>query len=338
MLTNIKLKYFKSFTIEDIQLKNLTLLTGLNSSGKSSIIQAIRIMKNAVDKIENILLEGHGTFDENKNKASKNKENIYIEIENNQVNYFKLNINNLDFKLEKEPKNLRNFPKIIFISADRFGPKASIPISNNNSKQIIGAYGENILQFIEQNENQELNEILRHKKSFADTFIFNLRAWLQEISPNVEFDYKLNKISDNSYSLFNEYRATNVGFGLSYTLPVIVALLAGTFIKDSIVLIENPEAHLHPRGQTAIARLIALCISAGAQIIIETHSDHIFDGIRIAVKNGIIEPEKVQIHWFELDEKNNTEVYSPIIDKNGRLSEWPAGMFDQFEINSSELL
>jgi len=75
------------------------------------------------------------------------------------------------------------------------------------------------------------------------------------------------------------------GFGLSYTLPVITALLVGTLIPNSLVIIENPEAHLHPRGQTEIARLIALCAQVGTQIIIETHSDHLFDGIRIAAKN-----------------------------------------------------
>jgi predicted ATPase len=145
------------------------------------------------------------------------------------------------------------------------------------------------------------------------------------------------KLTDSSYATFNGYRATNVGFGLSYTLPVITALLVGTIIPNSLVIIENPEAHLHPKGQTEMAKLIALCTQAGAQIIVETHSDHIFDGIRIAAKKMNMAKD-IQIHWFELDENKNTQVYSPILSNDGRIEEWPQGFFDQFEINSSELI
>ncbi len=334
MITNIKLQYFKSFVENNIPIKNLTLLTGLNSSGKSSLIQAIRIISNTLHENKNILLAGHGSFEEVINKSGK--DNINFEVTDSSLKNLKVNVWKDDFKVI--PHNYK-FPQIIYISADRFGPLSSIPITNNYSEELtIGQQGENILRFIEQYENQELNEILRHEKSEGVTLIYNLKAWIQEIAPNVKFRYEINKKSDSSFSLFNEHRAANVGFGLSYTLPVIVAALAGTFIKNSIILIENPEAHLHPKGQTAISKLIALCVSAGAQIIVETHSDHLFDGIRIAVKNELISNDKVQIHWFELDENNNTQIYSPLIDKNGRLNEWPKYMFDQFEINSSELL
>ena len=335
MITEIKLQYFKSFVENTIALKDLTLLTGLNSSGKSSIMQAMRLINNTLKENKNILLEGHGSFEEILNNFSKDK-NINFEINDSFFKKLNVNIWKDDFKVV--PFNYK-FPQIIYISADRFGPRSFIPIINNYSEELtIGSQGENILQFIEQYENQELNEILRHEKSEGVNFIFNLKAWLQEISPNIKFRYEINKRSDSSFSLFNDHRSTNVGFGLSYTLPVIVAALAGTFIKNSIILLENPEAHLHPKGQTAISKLIALCVSAGAQIIVETHSDHLFDGIRIAVKNELISNEQVQIHWFELDSNDNTQVYSPIIDKNGRLNEWPKYMFDQFEINSSELL
>jgi predicted ATPase len=167
---------------------------------------------------------------------------------------------------------------------------------------------------------------------------YNIKGWLSVISPNVEFKYELNKTSDSSYSTFDEHRATNVGFGLSYTLPVITALLVGTLIPNSLVIIENPEAHLHPRGQTEIAKLISLCAQVGTQIIIETHSDHLFDGIRIAAKETPGFAKQVQIHWFELDKDKNTEVYSPTLYDDGRIDEWPKGFFDQFEINASKLL
>jgi predicted ATPase len=118
---------------------------------------------------------------------------------------------------------------------------------------------------------------------------------------------------------------------------VITALLVGTILPNSLVIIENPEAHLHPKGQTEIARLIALCTQVGAQVIVETHSDHLFDGIRIAAKQYKM-AQDVQIYWFELDKNKNTMVYSPVLSNDGRIDQWPEGFFDQFEINSSQLI
>ena len=92
------------------------------------------------------------------------------------------------------------------------------------------------------------------------------------------------------------FRATNVGFGLSYILPVITAMLTP---PGTLCLVENPEAHLHPRGQTRIAELAVRAAMTGVQIIVETHSDHFLDGVRIAVRDGLIAPEQIAIHYFE---------------------------------------
>jgi predicted ATPase len=202
----------------------------------------------------------------------------------------------------------------------------------------IGANGENLFQFIKSFEDKTLDPRLIHPKSEGETIEYNVRGWLSVISPNVKFRYEIEKNSDTSYSMFNEHRATNVGFGLSYSLSVIASLLIGTIIPNSLVIIENPEAHLHPKGQTEISKLIALCAQVGTQVIIETHSDHLFDGIRIAAKESKDFAKYVQIHWFELNEKQNTEVASPILNDDGRLDKWPPGLFDQFELNASKLL
>ena len=179
-----------------------------------------------------------------------------------------------------------SFPEIIYISANRFGPRTSVPIYNDIYKRNrIGANGENLFQFIESYADETINSKLIHEKSEGDTVLYNIRGWLTEISPNVKFHYRINKENDTSYSIFNDHRATNVGFGLSYSLSVIASLLIGTLIPNCLVIIENPEAHIHPKGQTEIAKLIALCAQTGTQVIVETHSDHLFDGIRIDKRN-----------------------------------------------------
>jgi predicted ATPase len=132
-----------------------------------------------------------------------------------------------------------------------------------------------------------------------------------------------------------EYRATNVGFGLSYVLPVLVALLGVS--RGGLVLIENPEAHLHPRGQTRLGELCARAAAAGVQVVIETHSDHVMDGSRIAIREGVLEASNAAFHYFGRTGEE-IEVVSPSVDAEGRLSEWPAGFFDQTRRDTARLV
>lgn len=334
MITSIHLKGFKSFYDTILPLNNLTVLTGLNSSGKSSVIQALRMLERSAQDSENFLLPNHGTLADLKSRFVKDEFSIGVEDKEGNENTLFISSDSTKRKF-----NIADFPEVIYISAGRFGPQASLPIYNDPSRQVrIGENGENLFQCIESFANKTVNERLRHEESEGVTFLYNLRGWLNIISPNVDFDYHLDRKSDTSYSTFNEYRSANVGFGLSYALPVIAALLVGSVTPNSIVIIENPEAHIHPKGQTELGRLISLCAEVGTQVIIETHSDHLLDGIRIAAKETLIDSDKVQIYWFELNAHKNTEVYSPVLDKNGRLNEWPIGFFDQFEINASKLL
>lgn len=339
MINEITLTGFKSFLYRKLKFNRLTVLTGLNSSGKSSIIQALLMMEKAHHRESNILLDGHGSVEAITNTYYNSDIVINVFNEFEKAFVTKIQANNPTEPYSCLYREEFPFPEIIYVSAHRFGPRTSVPIYNDSYKRnCIGPNGENLFQFIESFADAPLNNKLIHEKSEGDTVLFNIRGWLSVISPNVKFKYTIDKNSDTSYATFNEHRATNVGFGLSYSLSVIASLLIGTLVPNSLVIIENPEAHLHPKGQTEIAKLIALCTEVGTQIIIETHSDHLFDGIRIAAKTIKDFNQNVQLHWFELDEKLNTEVYSPVIYDDGSLDAWPKGMFDQFEINASKLI
>ncbi|MBK8370974.1 MAG: DUF3696 domain-containing protein [Saprospiraceae bacterium] len=339
MLKTININGFKSFLDNNLTFGHLTLLTGLNSSGKSSIIQSILIFERAFKNNRDILLESHGSLKEIKNIYQKGniKLELFDDLENNSI---------LELIDEEESKGRYNFeskitsfPEIIYISANRYGPRNIVPIYNNSSLiNKIGINGENLFQFIRSYESEILDKSLIHPKSEGNTVEFNIRGWLSVITPNVKFSYKIDEKSDTSYSLFNEHRSTNVGYGLSYSLSVIASLLISTLIPNCLVIIENPEAHLHPKGQTEIAKLISLCANFGTQIIVETHSDHIFDSVRVNCKELSGFSEKVHLHWFELNEYNNSIIKTPVIDNKGKLNEWPEGLFDQFEINASKLI
>jgi predicted ATPase len=108
-----------------------------------------------------------------------------------------------------------------------------------------------------------------------------------------------------------------------------------------LIIIEHPEGHLHPSGQTKIGKLIALAASIGIQVVIETHSDHILNAIRLSVHGGFIKPDDVQLNYFQRREKQKqvvTEVISPRIDRNGRIDRWPDGFFDEIENSLTILL
>lgn len=339
MITQISLIGFKSFLNRTIDLKPLTILTGLNSSGKSSVIQALLMLEKAYNGHQNILLENHGSVADLTNPFHNKP--IHLDVIDHEDKEFGVDFPSLsNTKAYVTSSNSGfEFPEIIYISANRFGPKTSVPIFNDSTKSNrVGPNGENLFQFIRSFESETVDQRLIHSSSEGETIEYNIRGWLSEISPNVKFNYKIDEISDTSYSTFNNFRATNVGFGLSYSLAVIATLLIGTLIPNSLIIIENPEAHLHPRGQSALARLISLCAQVGSMIIIETHSDHLFDGIRIAAKKTEGFADTVQIHWFELNEKYNTDIESPNLLSTGALDHWPKGLFDQFEINASELL
>ncbi len=97
-----------------------------------------------------------------------------------------------------------------------------------------------------------------------------------------------------------------------------------------MLIIENPEAHLHPGGQSVLGKLCSIAATNGVQLFIESHSDHFLNGIRVAVKVGLIPNDKVKLFFLERGiSVHETMVLSPEIDKLGRISMWPQGFFDE---------
>ncbi|MDN3683533.1 DUF3696 domain-containing protein [Vibrio sinaloensis] len=121
------------------------------------------------------------------------------------------------------------------------------------------------------------------------------------------------------------HRPMHVGFGLTQILPIVVAALAAK--KDDLLIIENPEVHLHPAGQSMMGQFLGTVASAGVQIIVETHSDHLLNGVRRAVKSRSLHPDKVNIHYFQPRDIEGSQVASPQIDVEGNISYWPKRLF-----------
>lgn len=146
-------------------------------------------------------------------------------------------------------------------------------------------------------------------------------------------DFKLNYKFDRVDNLItDEISAINTGFGISYLLPIIVGILSAK--PGAIILIENPEAHVHPKGQSILMELVTLAVSNGIQIIIETHSDHIINGTLVNVKRKILRPEDVAVYFFTRDEHLHTaRTHQLAVNSHGQIIRPPKDFFDQMQID-----
>ncbi len=313
MLKKIKLSNYKSFSDFQIPLSNLTLLSGLNNSGKSSLIQAVRMVNNWI-KTGDPTLPEHGSLEEMRNVNASKKDPIDIAIEKSgepirlKIN-FADKIRPIADRFNSSPDE---FPLICYLNAERWGPRVFLPTYKYmGNLSNVGEYGEYVIDFLARHETDIIDSKLKHPQAEGDTLEWNVRGWLTEVAPGIDFKHTVEQQRDTSYATINGFRPPNTGFGLSYTLPVIVMLLGMTAnwtneeeksLKDKrgvLILLENPEAHLHPKGQTIIGGLIAAAASTGVQVIVETHSEHVMDDIRLAVKNDILSNEKTVFHYFK---------------------------------------
>jgi len=130
-------------------------------------------------------------------------------------------------------------------------------------------------------------------------------------------------------------RPSNIGYGMTYAFPILVAGLIAS--SGSTIIIDSPEAHLHPAAQAAMGMFLAKMSASGVQVLIETHSDHVMDGVRIAVRDGVLSKEAAAFHYFDRTADGVT-ISSPIIDAEGKLSEWPRGFFDQHRRSAAKLI
>jgi hypothetical protein len=119
----------------------------------------------------------------------------------------------------------------------------------------------------------------------------------------------------------------DVGFGVSQTLPVVVALQVAR--PGQLVYIEQPELHLHPRAQVALARLLANAANRGVRVVAETHSSLLLLGVQSLVAEGVLAPDKVKLHWFRRNPKDgSTDIASADLDQSGAYGDWPEDFVD----------
>lgn len=173
-----------------------------------------------------------------------------------------------------------------------------------------------------------------HPRAHGCTLRAQVDAWLSELFPGAKA--RVERVAPDVppqvfFSLGKSSpwaSSKNVGFGLTYAFPMLVALL--TKGQGSIIVVDSAEWHLHPRAQSAVGRLLGQMAGAGLQIFVETHSDHLLNGVRLAVRDSLVRPHEVTLHFFGQDGVVG-RVTTLEVDRNGAVSDWPEGFFDQAE-------
>jgi predicted ATPase len=125
---------------------------------------------------------------------------------------------------------------------------------------------------------------------------------------------------------------THVGVGVSQAAPIVVACLMAP--RDSTIIIEQPELHLHPRMQSRLADFFIAAALSGRQCLIETHSEYLVDKLRLRICESMLRGETTvkdnsRIYFLDRDENKTTRFTEVAINKYAELDVWPEGFFDE---------
>lgn len=375
MINHIQLKNFKCFEDMQLDLSYLTLITGVNGMGKSTIIQSLLLLRQSYDERylnvdKKVLLKGELvnliSGDELRYSLA-NDPIINISVDFSSGNVIDLNINSgsssnllpvFGVPDEKIFQESLFQPTFCYLYADRLAPQelySKTKASRHNGRlgPKNGELAASLLFTVADHNAMLPIKELKHPKAEDNNIYKNVSAWLSEIAyPGMQIraeeatadTIKLNYLFGRGNSSSNvAYSPVSVAFGFSYVLPVILAIL--TAEPGSLLLIENPEAHLHPSAQSKMGMLLALAAQNGVQVVVETHSDHLLNGIRLMVKGsgawGKMDENKILIHYFnsELNEDFDQHYKTTLkLNNSGKLDGWPNGFFDEWEKNLRSLI
>nr|WP_305137608.1 DUF3696 domain-containing protein [uncultured Schaedlerella sp.] len=353
---------FKCFSEQtQITLGKINICLGSNSVGKSSVIQSCillrqiyeqaKLFKDTQIKKYNIQLNdiyGLQLGDSEHIKSSKDKEDITLKLDEYEYKLTSVS----ESPAEMEVKNRYDVSEMsakkgifsenfYYLNAERRGPR-NYQLIDSKVINNCGVYGENAIHLLNvlgagKVDAERCFHLDENKK--VNTLSKQAEYWMDYIIPGIEMrtddlmELRISRMSLRQPALDTDFMSPyNFGFGISYVLPVILTGL--TAIKGSVFLVENPEAHLHPKGQSHIGYFLAAMACAGIQVIVETHSEHVLNGIRIAALKNAMKPEDISVNFFSIKETNgNVRHTVEKINLNDRmdLESWPEGFLDQEE-------
>ncbi|MEZ4226673.1 MAG: DUF3696 domain-containing protein [Polyangiaceae bacterium] len=233
-----------------------------------------------------------------------------------------------------------DFEQVLAVGPYRAPPRALSEFRVGRDGSLVGFYGQYAAEAFSQRRN-DTTDILPPDAGVAkDTITHAMNAWWSHILAD-EIVVTVQEVARLGYSVRLDTSAiasrsfSQVGFGLSQLWPILVACLVSR--PGDLVLIETPEAHLHPAAQHRIAALFVELARLGRQVIVETHSEHVVAAACLAVKRGALASEDVALSFFA-HATGHTRIERIEVDASGRRLRAPEGFFDQTAVELIELL
>lgn len=364
MIRTIDLHNFKCFKDVSFSSKPLTVLAGANGAGKSSLLQALLMMRQSYSPEEHvpgsrITLRGNLidliSSDKVKNKFTEDNSVAIVIDDTDMDDDFTLEIANAgtpatepeglysDNKDEAVAKMSLYADDFLYLYANRLSPAPEYKRSGRTlytDSRLGDRSGSETVFCLQRifDENTPLAVGTLDLSGNGDV-ASNVNRWISYIIGSELKVKPDSETKDNAKLIFTPLDgeatdSTNMAFGDTYILPIVLGIL--TAGPGSLVIIENPEAHLHPRAQRRMGEFLAAAAHADVQIFIETHSDHLLNGIRLSVKKDKLSSDKVIVHFIE--DVDGEHLRSEIsVEPDGSLSGWPQGFFNEWENALCEL-
>lgn len=348
MLTNIRIQGFKCLDDVRLRLAPLTLLVGSNASGKSTVLQAILLHHSAFQQSNGVYLKEvvkpYSQFEDVASRISLPSEVIITIDQDGDETSTSLSRDGL--RLLSEPHQPMDPPTshgyeqgLYYLSANRTGLQE---LSELNRELRIGDSGQYALGYLEQYKDKPIHPQLQVSEATARTLKAQLAYWISIIT-GVSAEPRTEKVTSTSVRAsfvmgeIGEVSPDNTGTGNGFLLKVCVMCLAAQ--PGDLLLIENPEIHLHPAAQSRLAKLFAHLSAQGVQLIVETHCEHLINRLRYEVYRRTLPAEALIIFYkqaydqpFERLHLNQRGHYC---DEHGVERRFPPGFFDS---TLSELL
>ena len=368
MLNQIELRCFKCFELLKLPLAPLTLLSGPNASGKSSVLQSLVLLHQTMREHEcstRLVLNGDGirldtapdVIDE---VFGRTKLGIALEFDGNVYDWnfqgerqdmsMEVQSVSVNGQTHNQPQELRHLlPQresefaesltrrlrgLTYITAERIAPHDAYEIRDPNIVSVVGPRGNHAVSILHWGRDEfVLDDLvlpdappirLRQVEARMRTLFPEFRMELQQVprANTVTLGLRTSDATDF-------HSPIHTGLGITQVLPIVIASLSAK--KGDLILIENPEVHLHPAGQALMGQFLTNVARAGIQVLAETHSDHVLNGVRRAVKSKRLAAGQVAIHFFRPRSEDRPQVLSPVLDESGNIDSWPEGFFDQFD-------
>jgi predicted ATPase len=327
----------------EIPFSKLTVFAGANSVGKSSVIQSLllgRITMENKSRPKTISLNGQYllALGAARDVANNGKSRFIFEFENGEIldlNY-KAPIKGGFFEVSENSvfneNNPFTTPNFHYLNAERIGPR---PLYDNTVLAELantGNQGEFSVQLLASGNEREtavvrnFHSVTQEEGESNDNLDNQATKWLNFVIPELSISANDLDEINRSTAKFNSHTPPNVGFGISYVLPIIIAGLIAE--EGSLFIVENPEAHLHPSGQSRIGQFLAMVAASGVQVVVETHSEHVVNGMRLAAAKKIISNKSIVVNFMSRIE-GKVKIKPIYVTDFLDFSDFPKGFLDQ---------